>query len=87
MQDRPKKNWYSPLIIKIVRQITEARMPLISVRKHHRIGFDRPIYTEVLIIPENARVMVRAVIGSYLIINLGFLLKGAKAVKETGRHP
>ena len=62
-------------------------MPLIFIGKHNRVGLDRPIYTEILIVPENARVVAGTVIGSYLIINLGFILKRAKAMEETGWHP
>jgi hypothetical protein len=62
-------------------------MPLIFVGKHNRVGLDRPIYTEILIVPENARVVAGTVIGSYLIINLGFILKRAKTMEETWWHP
>jgi hypothetical protein len=51
------------------------------------IGADRPIYSQVLVVPDNARIMGGTVIGSYFVEDLVFIFKRAKAVQETGRHP
>jgi hypothetical protein len=83
----PKSTWDSFLIIKVIRQIPEARMPLILVRKHHGPGFDRPVYTKVRVTPQHTRIMTRAVIGSDFIENLRLVFERAKTMKKARRHP
>ena len=62
-------------------------MALIFVGKDDRIGLNRPIYTEVFIVPENTRVVAGAVIGSHLVTDLGFVLKGTVTVEESWWNP
>jgi hypothetical protein len=71
----------------VIGQIAQPRESLIFFRKYGGIGLDRPIYTEVLIVPENTRVVAGTIIGSNLIINLGLVLQRAITVEETVWHP
>src|SRR6266446_7851712 len=61
------------LIIKKIRQITKARMPLIFLGKHDAITVDWPFYAEVWIVPKNTGIMTGAIVGGYFVENHRFI--------------
>src|SRR5580658_6137016 len=72
------------LIMKKVRQLTQPGMLFVSLREHDSIRSDRPLDTEIDIIPKHASIMAGAVIGGYFVKNLGFVFEGAKTMEEAG---
>src|SRR3974377_963871 len=80
-----EENWYSSLIIKKARQITEGREPPILFRKCDGIGLKRPVNSKILVAPENTGIMSGAVIVSYFVENLGLVFKRAITRQEARR--